>query len=128
MQHKVTIYIDDRPHLVTTGLNLVEAIREAGLSIPSLCYYEHIDPPLGSCRVCTVEANGRPVAACTTRVRDGMEIKLNTEELTDMRRAIVEMMFAEGNHFCPACEKSGDCDLQHMGYELGVVRSRKLCD
>jgi [NiFe] hydrogenase diaphorase moiety small subunit len=41
-----------------------------------------------------------------------------------MRKAIVEMMFAEGNHFCPSCEKSGNCSLQHMGYELGVSASR----
>ena len=122
--HKVIIYIDERPYQVNAQQNLVEAIREVGLSVPSLCYYEHIDPPLGSCRVCTVMANGRPVAACTTKVKEGMEIQLNTDELADLRRAVVEMMFAEGNHFCPACEKSGDCDLQGLGYELGVSVSR----
>ena len=44
--------------------------------------------------------------------------------MKDTRKALVEMMFAEGNHICPACEKSGNCDLQHMGYELGVSSTR----
>ena len=121
---KVTILIDENPVQVTKGQNLVEAIREVGLTIPSLCYFPHIDPPLGSCRVCTVSVNGRPLAACTTKVKEGMEVRLNTPALNDMRKAVLEMMFAEGNHFCPACEKSGDCDLQGLGYQMGVSISR----
>jgi coenzyme F420-reducing hydrogenase gamma subunit/aerobic-type carbon monoxide dehydrogenase small subunit (CoxS/CutS family)/ferredoxin len=121
---KITILIDDRPYRVSPNQNLVEAIRETGQFIPSLCYYEHIDPPLGTCRVCTVMVNGRPAASCTERVKDGMEIKLNTPELVDLRKGVVEMMFAEGNHFCPACEKSGDCDLQGLSYRLGISASR----
>ena len=62
--------------------------------------------------------------ACTYSVTDGMDVVVNDSELTDARKAIVEMMFSEGNHFCPGCQKSGDCDLQHMGYELGVKQSR----
>jgi [NiFe] hydrogenase diaphorase moiety small subunit len=57
-------------------------------------------------------------------VREGLKVEVNTPELMDMRKALIEMMFAEGNHFCPACEKSGNCDLQHMGYELGISTSR----
>ena len=102
--NKVTILIDENPVQVTKGQNLVEAIREVGLTIPSLCYFDHIDPPLGTCRVCTVSVNGRPLAACTTMVKEGMEIRLNTPKLNDMRKAVVEMMFAEGNHFCPGCQ------------------------
>lgn len=124
MKDKITIYIDEHPFKVSPDQNLVEAIREIGFEIPSLCYYEHIDPPLGSCRVCTVKVNGRAVAACTTLVKEGMEVILNTEEMADVRRSVLEMMFAEGNHFCPSCEKSGDCDLQGLGYQMGVLRSR----
>ena len=53
-----------------------------------------------------------------------MAVEVNTKELNDTRHALVEMMFAEGNHFCPSCEKSGNCDLQHMAYELGVTHIR----
>lgn len=120
----IHITIDGRPMLAEEGQNVVEVAKANGIFIPSLCYYPHIDPPLGSCRVCTIMANGRSVAACTTLVKEGMEIVINSDELQDWRKAIVEMMYAEGNHFCPACEKSGDCDLQGLGYRLGVTVSR----
>ena len=51
----------------------------------------------------------------------GMVVESNTAELNDDRRTIIEMLFAEGNHFCPSCEKSGDCELQALGYRLGMV-------
>lgn len=71
-------------------------------------------------------ANGKSAAACTTLVKEGMEVVANTDELHDWRKAVVEMMYAEGNHFCPSCEKSGGrlSDLQGLGYNLGVTVSR----
>lgn len=112
MNNTITIAIDGKPVQVNDGDLLIHAIREAGIELPSLCYYEHIDPPLGTCRVCTVEVNGRHLAACTTLARQGMNVAVDTPDLHDTRKAMTEMLFAEGNHFCPACEKSGDCDLQ----------------
>jgi len=102
----------------------VDAAKENGIFIPSLCYFKHIDPPLGTCRTCTCKINGRHNPACTESVREGLKVEVNTPELIDMRKALVEMMFAEGNHFCPSCEKSGNCDLQHMGYELNISTTR----
>lgn len=116
--------LDGRPCQAQAGQNLVQAAEANGIHIPSLCYYEHIDPPLGTCRVCLVKSEGRPYAACTLKVREGMQIEMDTPELNDARKAMVEMMFAEGNHFCPACEKSGDCDLQGLAYRLGVAHLR----
>ncbi len=119
-----TFWIDGKSYQSEEGINLVDAAREHGVFIPSLCYVSHIDPPLGTCRTCTCKINGRHNPACTEYVREGLKVEVNTPELLDMRKALVEMMFAEGNHFCPACEKSGSCDLQHMGYELGISQSR----
>jgi coenzyme F420-reducing hydrogenase gamma subunit/ferredoxin/aerobic-type carbon monoxide dehydrogenase small subunit (CoxS/CutS family) len=124
MGKMVKIKVDGREIKASEGSNLVKTAKDNGIFIPSLCYYQHHEEPLGTCRVCTCSVNGRQVPACTVRIKEGMEIEVHNEELTDMRRAIVEMMFAEGNHFCPACPKSGDCDLQHMGYEMGVSVSR----
>lgn len=98
--------------------------RENGIFIPSLCYYEHIEPPLGTCRTCTCKINGKYGPACTEKVHEGLTVEVDSAELIDTRKALVEMMFAEGNHICPACEKSGNCDLQHMGYELGIAVTR----
>ncbi|HLG38999.1 MAG TPA: 2Fe-2S iron-sulfur cluster-binding protein [Chitinophagaceae bacterium] len=124
MSEKVNITIDGRSYQADKGKNLMQVARENGIFIPSLCYYEHIEPPLGTCRVCTCKINGKFQPACTEKISEGLVVEVNTPELTDSRKALVEMMFAEGNHICPACEKSGQCDLQHMGYELGVSSTR----
>ncbi|KAA9040933.1 2Fe-2S iron-sulfur cluster binding domain-containing protein [Ginsengibacter hankyongi] len=124
MASKVNITIDGKNFLVEEGKNLMQVAKENGIFIPSLCYFEHIEPPLGTCRVCTCKINGKFGPACTEKVSEGLKVEVNDPELKDTRKALVEMMFAEGNHICPACEKSGNCDLQHMGYELGIASTR----
>ena len=124
MADQIKIKIDGKEIETVAGKNLVDVASENNIFIPSLCYFEHIDPPLGTCRVCACEINGQPRSACTIKAYDGMDVTFDTPELEDTRKAIVEMMFAEGNHFCPACEKSGDCDMQHMGYEMGISHTR----
>ncbi|NPA43915.1 MAG: 2Fe-2S iron-sulfur cluster binding domain-containing protein, partial [Chlorobi bacterium] len=103
---------------------LIDVAEENGIYIPTLCHFKGIYPPLGTCRVCTVSINGRMDTACTRKVFDGMNVEVNTPEILDNRKAIIEMLFAEGNHFCPACAKSGDCELQRKGYEMGISSSR----
>lgn len=120
----ITFTIDGKSITAKEGQNLVSVARENRIFIPSLCYYEHIDPPLGTCRVCTCNIDGRPGPACMEKVREGMDVQLDQPDLIEMRKMIVEMMFAEGNHICPSCEKSGNCDLQHMAYEMGITNIR----
>lgn len=98
---------------------VMQACDDAGIYIPRLCYLPDL-PPAGHCRLCTCKINGRYGAACNTLAADGMVVENDTAELNDDRRAIVELLFIEGNHFCPGCEKSGDCDLQAMAYRLGL--------
>lgn len=124
MEKSVKFKIDGKQVTAKEGQNLVKAAEENGIFIPSLCYYENIYPPLGTCRVCTCNIDGTPGPACMEKVKEGMEVQVNQPEMANIRKSIVEMMFAEGNHFCPACEKSGDCDLQHMGYEMGITNTR----
>jgi [NiFe] hydrogenase diaphorase moiety small subunit len=102
------------------GQTVMQAALCAGRYIPHLCYHPEFTPH-GSCRVCTARVNGRNVAACTTPAEAAMEVESNTEELNELRRTLVQMLFAEGNHFCPSCEKSGNCGLQALGYDLGVM-------
>jgi len=124
MANIVHITIDGKSIEAEEGRNLMEVAKEHDIFIPSLCYYEHIKPPLGTCRICTCKINGKYAPACTERIAEGLTVEVNDPELRDTRKAIIEMMFAEGNHVCPACEKSGNCDLQHMGYELGISSIR----
>jgi [NiFe] hydrogenase diaphorase moiety small subunit len=68
--------------------------------------------------------NGRPMASCTTPVTNGMKVDNATAELHDMRKAIIELMFAEGNHLCPSCVKSGNCSLQALAYSFQIFAPR----
>jgi [NiFe] hydrogenase diaphorase moiety small subunit len=102
------------------GQTVLQAALAAGRYIPHLCYHPEFTPH-GSCKLCTARVDGRTVAACTTPAEPGLEVESATEELDGLRRTLVQMLFAEGNHFCPACERSGDCVLQALGYDLGVM-------
>jgi [NiFe] hydrogenase diaphorase moiety small subunit len=124
MPNIVTLTVDGKSVSAAENSRLLDALRINGTEVPSLCYYPHIDPPLGTCRVCTVLVDGRPTAACTALVQAGSTVVTQDPTLQDQQKAMVEMLFVEGNHFCPACEKSGDCDLQGLGYQLGIHHNR----
>ena len=115
--------VDGRTVPFEDGDSILDAALLTGIYIPYLCHRPGYAPH-GSCKVCTVEVDGRNVAACTTRVREGMVVQTQTPELADMRRALVEMLFVEGNHTCPACEKTGECELQAVAYHVGMLSTR----
>jgi [NiFe] hydrogenase diaphorase moiety small subunit len=102
------------------GQSILEAARTAGKWIPHLCWHPDF-PPHGSCKLCTVMVGTRQVAACTTAAEAGMEIENRTPDLDEKRRTLLQMLFVEGNHFCPSCEKSGHCLLQATAYDLGMM-------
>jgi [NiFe] hydrogenase diaphorase moiety small subunit len=118
-----TFMLDGQSVPFAEGETVMEAALAAGVYIPHLCYrpgYGHH----GSCKVCTVAVDGHNAASCTMPAREGMAVETNTPELADMRRALVEMLFVEGNHTCPACEKSGECELQAVAHHVGMVAPR----
>lgn len=117
---KVTFVLDGRDVEAADGQTILEAADAAGIYIPRLCYHKDL-PPGGHCRVCSVKVNGKVTNACTMPAMDGMVVENDTEELTVHRRRIIEMLFVEGNHFCPTCEKSGSCELQALAYRLGMT-------
>ena len=102
------------------GQSVIQAALAAGRYIPHLCYHPEFKPH-GSCKVCTVRVNDRTATACTLPAQAGIEVASATEEINGLRHTLVQMLFAEGNHFCPSCEKSGNCMLQALGYDLGVM-------
>lgn len=102
------------------GETVIAAAARAGHDIPHLCWDARLGPS-GACRLCTVRVDGRLAAACTTRAAAGQVVESAAPDLQDRRRALVQMLLAEGNHFCPGCEKSGDCRLQDAGYALGAT-------
>jgi [NiFe] hydrogenase diaphorase moiety small subunit len=101
------------------GDSILQAATRAQRYIPHLCWHPEFGAH-GSCRLCTVKVNGHAGAACTTQAADGLEVQSQTQELNGQRKALLQMLFVEGNHFCPSCEKSGDCLLQATAYQLGM--------
>jgi [NiFe] hydrogenase diaphorase moiety small subunit len=117
---RATFLIDGAEVPFEPGQTVMQAALAAGHYIPHLCYHPEFKPH-GSCKVCTVQVNGRTAAACTLPAQPGMEVQSNTDDLNRKRQTLVQMLFVEGNHFCPSCEKSGDCLLQAVAYDLGVM-------
>jgi [NiFe] hydrogenase diaphorase moiety small subunit len=123
MNTKITFSIDGKECKSKAGKFIVEAAKENGIYIPTLCNYPGLKPK-SSCRICTVKINGRLATACTSPVQEGMVIENNTDELNEIRKAIIEVLFVSGNHFCPACEKSGNCELQALAYRFQMMAPR----
>lgn len=115
-----TFTLDGKTIPFTEGQTIIQAATAAGVFIPHLCYHPEFKPH-GSCKLCTVKVNGRQTASCTMRAAPGMVVESETEEINAERRALTQMLFVEGNHFCPSCEKSGNCQLQATAYHLGMM-------
>jgi [NiFe] hydrogenase diaphorase moiety small subunit len=114
------ILVDGLPIPFEEGQTIMQAAMVAEVFIPHLCHHPEFKPQ-GSCKLCTVKANGRYVSACTMPAKDGMEVENNSPDLNDKRRTMLQMLFVEGNHFCPSCEQSGNCRLQALAYELEML-------
>jgi len=123
MSQPITMIIDGVEASGTKGQTILEIADQAGVYIPRLCYSKDLVPG-GACRVCTVLVDGRPQSACTFPAAQGMVVQSEVAELRERRRQLIEMLFVEGNHYCMFCEKSGNCELQAMGYRLGMLSPR----
>lgn len=114
-----TFSLDGEDVAFQTGDTILLAASRAGRYIPHLCWHPDFHPH-GSCRLCTVKVNGRAGSACTIAAASGQEVESRTEELNGQRKTLLQMLFVEGNHFCPSCEKSGNCLLQATAYQMGM--------
>lgn len=102
------------------GDSIMKAATDAGIYIPHLCYHPDLSPH-GSCRVCIVKVNGRVKASCITPAEDGLQVESDCDEIQALRKRLIQMLFVEGNHFCPSCEMSGQCQLQALAYDLNML-------
>ena len=117
----VNIIIDGKNLQVRDDITILQAARENGFSIPTLCYLEGLNE-IGACRLCLVEVKGqqRLVSSCNTKVREGMEISTRSEKVRMARRLNVELILSQHNCNCPACPRNGNCQLQKAATQLGV--------
>jgi formate dehydrogenase alpha subunit len=120
----INLKIDGVEIQVPKGTMLLEACRQAGADIPTLCYDEDLRLA-GSCRMCVVECKGRPnlLAACVMPAENGMEILTESEDVVEVRKVILELLSARHVFDCHVCEKDGECKLQDYCYRYGVKES-----
>lgn len=107
------------------GESVLQCARRHQIEIPSLCYLEGLSV-WGGCRVCVVEVaeDPRPRPACATPVTADLEVTTNSPRLKEYRKAIVELLFAEGNHVCAVCVSNGNCELQDVAVSVGMDHVR----
>jgi formate dehydrogenase alpha subunit len=117
----VDLIIDGRALTAEPGSTILQAAREAGIDIPTLCQDDRLEP-IGACRLCLVEVEGRPapVAACATEVSDGMVVATETDEIVEQRRILLDLLLSDHRGDCIVCEQAGDCRLQELAYRYQV--------
>lgn len=117
----ITLTVNGREVHGKMGQTILEVCRTNGIHVPTLCFHPQM-PPYGGCRLCIVEIEnmrGLP-PSCTTPAVSGMNVSTHTERLFQVRRTVLELLIAYGNHNCLLCEQNGACELQTLVYEHGI--------
>ncbi len=121
----VHLTINGKPIEVPEGTTILEAARMNSIDIPSLCYLKDINV-VGSCRLCVVEVKGAKTlqASCVTQAAEGMEVYTNSKLVRDSRKVLFELILSDHDKDCLFCKRNQTCELQKLGIQLGVERSR----
>ncbi len=120
----VNLTIDGRALQAKKGSTILEAAREHGIFIPTLCYHQALHP-IGSCRICVVEVKPgppRPLPACATYVNEGMEVTTTSPKLEAIRNELMQLVLINHAVECPICDKGGECELQNLTHALAIQK------
>ena len=119
----ITVTINSKKLAVPEGSTILEAARQGGLSIPTLCHMEH-RAPIGACRVCLVEVEGARtlMASCATPVTDNMVVHTHSVRARTARRRVVELLLSEHDGNCTTCDRNRSCELRALADDLGVAK------
>ena len=118
----VTLNIDGRTICVPEGTTILDAALSAGIHIPHLCYLKGINE-IGACRLCCVEVEGEDklIPACNNVVAEGMAIHTNNARVRLARRTNLQLILSRHDSKCALCVRSGNCELQTLSNDLGLV-------
>ncbi len=121
----INLTIDNKPFAVEEGTTVLEACKQAGINIPTLCYLENIQA-IGACRVCLVEIDGVKdlVASCVMPVSEEMKVHTNNRRVREARKVVVELLLSEHEGDCQVCDRNEDCELQSISHDLGILKLR----
>ena len=125
----VSLKINNIPVTVPEGTTVLEAARNAGIKIPSLCYLKDVNE-IGACRICVVEVKGAKslVASCVYPVSEGMEVFTNTEKVRHSRQLTLELILSNHRMDCLTCARNAECELRILAAELGIDAVRYAND
>ncbi len=125
MPDSVTLTIDGKSVKAPAGMLLIDAAKQAGIEIPSFCYYEGLSLQ-AACRMCLVEIEKAPklMVGCTTPVAEGMVVHTDSPTVAAARKSTLEFLLTNHPLDCPVCDKGGECELQDMVFRYGAGESR----
>jgi NADH-quinone oxidoreductase subunit G len=125
MADPVNFTIDGQPLKAPPGTLLINAAKEAGISIPAFCYYDNLSLQ-AACRMCLVEVEKTPKlqVACTLPVSEGMVVHTDSAQVRQARKGTLEFLLTNHPLDCPVCDKGGECELQDMVFRYGAGESR----
>ena len=123
-EDQVAVTIDGSRITVRSGTSIMRAAIEAGIPVPKLCATDNLQA-FGSCRLCLIEIEGRRgvYASCTEPVREGMQVRTQSEKIAKLRRGVMELYISDHPLDCLTCSANGDCELQDMA---GIVGLREV--
>lgn len=128
-ERKISLTLDNVKIRVRSGLTILQAARENGVYIPSLCALEHL-PSYGACRLCVVEVDGLRgfPTSCTTPVEDGMVIRTDTAEIRSLRQEVLKLLLSEHPASCLFCSEQDECkEFQGTIRKVGVTTGCRYC-
>ncbi len=121
----VTFYIDNQPHSVEAGENLLHACLSLGFDLPYFCWHPALGS-VGACRQCAIkqfkdenDTHGKIVMACMTPVTEGTRISIGDPDARQFRASVIEWLMMNHPHDCPVCDEGGECHLQDMTVMTG---------
>lgn len=117
------ITIDGIQLVVSEDERILDCALKSGIYIPHLCHHPDLNP-LGSCRLCIVEVEGKIVTSCTLKAKDGMHIRTNSDEITRLRMLAMELLLTGHPEDCSTCPKYGACELQTLIQYIGPKTGR----
>jgi len=119
MSDMITLTIDGKQIEAKNGESILNVARANDVFVPAVCYLTRCSPTL-ACRLCLVEADGKQVYGCNTKVKSDMQINTQTEAIAKERRAIMEVYDVNHPLQCGVCDQSGECELQNYSLYMKV--------
>lgn len=121
MEELINITIDNQKISVPKGTTILEASKEAGIDIPTLCFLKDINE-IGDCRMCIVQVEGKRgfATACIQEVEEGMVIKTHTPEIIEARHVMLDLIISNHDKDCLTCTRMGNCELQQLAAKFNI--------